>query len=159
MKEVQAQKIHQVMHIYIQQLNEALEIFEQERAALVERDLKRFQEIIQKKECVLNEIANFDASLNSLLKPLSQDKSQMQHIFSQHQGPLRQSLVLQWQALQRAAKSCRRANEVNSQILAHSQQHYTRLLALLRNTDPNLAIYGKKGYTSASASQVCLAQA
>ena len=149
-----AQELHHQMHIYLQQLQELEDVLERERTSIANREFEVFSGLLETKNNLLSEIAHFDDGLTKLLKKALKKPTNESFgtLLSQYNGPLAQGLKLQWQSLQKTASQCKRANEVNSKIVSHAQQHYARLLSIFRKEDPDAATYSKTGRQTNSAS-------
>jgi len=142
-----AQQLQHQMHIYIQQLHELETTLQQERKALASRQFADLARITEHKINLLNEVAHFDQSLQQMLNRLLKKptKAKVSQLIAQYKGTLGNTLQLQWSAIDRIAQHCQRLNEINGKVVAHAQQHYARLMAILRQQDPDSTTYARNG--------------
>jgi len=142
-----ASALQQTLALYVQQLNELHEILMRERDLLAELEPARYQVLLEHKTNLLQEVAQLDTNfVNQLKKTLKQPtRAVIEQLFANYHGPFAHALVAQWYALQTKLLACQRLNEINAQIVSHSQRHYNRLGAILRQQDPDETIYGKSG--------------
>lgn len=145
--EALAQQLYQQMHLYHQQLTELHETLQRERDAVRQRDFDRFQQILEHKDHLLNEVSNFDQKIHLLLKKVLKKPSRaaFDGLIENYKGQNSTTLRIQWQGVKRLVEECQKANEINSKIVAQMQHYYDRLSAVLRRQDPNSSTYAKNG--------------
>ncbi len=159
----QAQELQNQLHIYLQQLQELQDILKRERDSMGKREFSELDRIIQHKMHLLNEAATFDDQLSKTLKRIfrNPNKELITKAIDSYKGPLAKTLQLQFTNLRKAADECKRMNDINGRIVNHAQQHYGRIISMIKREDPNTKTYCKKGreYATSSASGGKLAQA
>lgn len=147
LNDAMAKDLHNQMHIYIQQLQELQETLERERQDIRDRNFESFNRTLAHKNNLLHEVHELDQKFMLILKRVMRQpsKAAFEKLLTDYQGALAQSLQMQWQSVKKLAASCKNLNELNSKIVTHTQQHYSRIMSILRQEDPNAATYGKTG--------------
>lgn len=149
-----AQELHNQMHIYLQQLQELEDTLTRERDTVAKRDFDAFSRVLEHKNNLLTEVSHFDEGLTKLLQKTlkAPTNEKFEALLEQYKGPLAHGLRLQWASIKRSVVQCKQANEINSKIVSHAQQHYARLLSIFRNEDPDSTTYARNGRQSSGSS-------
>jgi len=139
----------------IQACETLLQLLEQERTALSERDLESMEAIIEKKATCLSLLEQSAKNRTAWSQQFVTSDAQDQQAVSEAWQTLlqqtnQQQLVDQWQQLKTLQSACKKANEVNGKILARNQKTFGRLLEIVRGQTASPSLYSTAGKATSS---------
>lgn len=125
--------------------NALLQLLEQERSALKERNHEQLEAIIHTKAHHLQHLEN-SAKIRSewahLYQSSEQNPEEKWRSIMDEQAP---TTVKLWQELKQLLQQCRQENEVNGKILSRNQKTFSRLMSILRGQTGSTSLYTNKG--------------
>ncbi|SMF36142.1 flagella synthesis protein FlgN [Alteromonadaceae bacterium Bs31] len=152
---IQAQELVTHLQADIAACESLLELLEQERSALGERDTETIEALLEQKA---EQLSILEASAQTRTRwskqYLSADavdqeplKRAWQSLLDQAEHP---QLVQLWEHLKELQQACKAANEVNGKILARNQKTFGRLLEIVRGQTATPKLYSAAGKSTAS---------
>ena len=150
--------IEQLLKLDLQHSSRLLELLQQERSTLQQRDSNALAALVEEKDQL---IAKLDQSAKLRTQWLQQlgyelNSKSWKALIDQQNSPVIQTL---WQKLESTIKECRDNNEINGRLISRSQQTLTKLLNILRGKRASTQLYGRDGNTDNHLQSKCFTQA
>lgn len=122
-----------------------LQLLEQEREALKNRDVDKLEDIIQNKSANLIHLEQ-SAKLRSAWVAKQQKPSEKADVVWQTLvRATKPDMLREWEEFRTLLRECQEQNEINGKLLARNQQVFARLLAIVRGKDSTDPLYNAKG--------------
>lgn len=148
---ISAEQIERHIHNDIEACTVLLNLLEQEKEALKNRDIDILADVVEKKVAPLNHLEE-SARQRARWANIGEDE-QLSEVWRNMMQELGESSIQEnWQKLKELSEACREQNEVNGKILSRSKQVYGRLLEIMRGQSAAPSLYTAAGNATATRS-------
>ena len=126
-----------------------------ETKILEENDPQALNEITERKQWLVNTIAELDEKRSDLLRNAgySADPAGTEAFISNLADTDSNMINPLWQELLKLTADCQRQNIINGSIIGNSLRHFNQAIALLTGQDTNAETYSPSGSTSSPTQQ------
>ena len=139
-KDIQNSELINLLMQYEQCTNQLKELLHAEYSLLKNKE-GGFDEVLPKKQFILNELQRLEAKLSSILKGIP-----IQELINQFADSDRKQLRLHWQKIQLLAKQCKEQNHINGRLISSQLNYLNKTVNLIQYGDTrDLVSYGEQG--------------
>ncbi|MFA7553455.1 MAG: flagellar protein FlgN [Spongiibacteraceae bacterium] len=142
-------ELEQTFNHDIHATSQLLELLQQERAALEDRQYDQFQQLLAHKQQLLTELETHALARQQLLQKAGFNDESSTLEAADHQAP---QVAKAWRQLREEWIHCQQLNEVNDRIAKRTHIVVGQMLDLLRGKTTQDELYTSKGNTSNAAS-------
>lgn len=144
-----AKQVHSQLSSDIVSCETLLQLLQEERQALAERDLAALDTIIEKKTAALIDLETSAKVRASWVKTFVDNHNLQVHdaksIWDALIEETAPAMLQTWQKLKELQQKCKQENEVNGKIIARNQKTFARLLEIMRGQTAAPNLYSSSG--------------